>query len=627
MAAARVCRQDFPRGFLPSSALTHAAVTTQAEKRQSLWDDYAAAQSADAHYQAWLALQCAGIPGVVRGVLVLGAPDTGPFSPASVWPADQAPSPLLAQIADRTIEERRAQIVQGTPFCVVTSPVVVDGHMHGLVAVETSLQHESELHAVLDLLRWGSAGVESILRNQQSLQEQSTRERLIATLDLVASVLVEEGFEPAAQALATDLAIRLDCDRVSIGFVRDKHTRVVAVSHSAEFGERMNLIRAIGTAMDEALDQKSIMVLPPREGEALVTRDHAALARQYGSDSVLTVPFSVGGLTAGAFTFERPQERPFEPDTVELCQAVVALGSRILEAKRLNDRMLPSRVKDAAREALLKFTGPRHFGRKLAACLLMFGVVFFSFATGDYRVGAKAFLEGSVRRVLVAPFDGYVASASHRAGDVVRAGTVLATLDDRELKLEYYKWASQRAQYSKQYQDASAQHDRAQSNITLAQVQQAEAQMNLLAEQLTRTQIAAPFEGLVVSGDLSQSLGTATKRGQVLFEVSPLNAYRVVLEVDEGEITSVVAGQKGTLLLTSIPGEAFPLTVTRVTPVAAAKEGRSYFRVEALLGSVSDRLRPGMEGVAKIEAGRRKLLWIWTHKLVDWMRLSLWSWF
>jgi multidrug efflux pump subunit AcrA (membrane-fusion protein) len=171
-----------------------------------------------------------------------------------------------------------------------------------------------------------------------------------------------------------------------------------------------------------------------------------------------------------------------------------------------------------------------------------------------------------------------------------------------------------------------AQHDRAQSSIVLAQVQQAEAQMNLLAEQLARTQISAPFAGLVVSGDLHQSLGTSVKRGQVLFEVSPLNAYRVVLEVDEGEITHIVAGQKGSLLLTSIPGEVFPFTVNHLTPIAVAREGRSYFRVEALLGRMSERLRPGMEGVAKVEVGPRKLIWIVSHKLIDWMRLTLWSW-
>ena len=388
----------------------------------------------------------------------------------------------------------------------------------------------------------------------------------------------------------------------------------------------MNLIRAIGMAMDESLDQKSIIVLPPREGEVLVIRDHAALARQYGSDSVLTIPFTVGEATRGAFTFERPAGREFDAESVELCQAVVALCSRILEARRLNDRLFVSRIGDALRAELVKFTGPRHFGRKLSALVLMLAVVFFSFADGQYRVGATATLEGSVRRVLVAPFDAYVATGPRRAGDVVTEGTVLATLDDRDLRLEYYKWASQRAQYGKQYEEAVAQRDRAQGSIVLAQVQQAEAQMNLLAEQLGRTQITAPFDGLVVSGDQSQSLGTAVKRGQVLFEVAPLNEYRVILEVDEREVTAIKAGQTGSLVLASLPGEVFELTVTRLTPVAVSHDGKTYFRVEALLGRISERLRPGMEGVAKVEAGRRTLIWIGTHKLVDWLRLTLWSW-
>lgn len=596
------------------------------EEADFLWQAYAGATTPEAAGSAWLALQCSMIDGAARGVLVLGAPDTGPYLPVSVWPPGQTASPLMAEVAGNALTQRRSVIVKKRPRSVVASPILVDGHLHGIVAVESSTQHEGRLQQQVQQLRWGAGNLEVMLRNEQSLEEQRTRERLIATLDMVASALAEDGFEAAAQALATDLAIRLDCDRVSIGFLRERNTHVVAVSHSAEFGERMNLIRAIGTAMDEALDQKSIMLLPARDDETLVTRDHAALARQFGCDSVLTVPFAVGELTAGAFTFERPGNRPFDPDTVELCQAVVALGCRILEARRLNERLLVGRIKDAAEAELRKFIGPRHFGRKLAASVLMLMAIFFSFASGEHRVAANATLEGAVRRVLVAPFDGYVATATHRAGDVVAAGTVLATLDDRDLRLEYYKWTSQRSQYGKQYQETVAQHDRAQSNITLSQVQQADAQMNLLAEQLSRTQITAPFAGIVVSGDLHQSLGSAVRRGQVLFEVAPLNAYRVILEVDESDITAIKADQAGALSLTSIPGEVFPLTVTHVTPVAVSREGRSYFRVEALLAHTSDRLRPGMEGVAKVETGRSRLIWIWTHKFVDWLRLTLWTW-
>jgi hypothetical protein len=44
-------------------------------------------------------------------------------------------------------------------------------------------------------------------------------------------------------------------------------------------------------------------------------------------------------------------------------------------------------------------------------------------------------------------------------------------------------------------------------------------------------------------------------------------------------------------------------------------QGRNFFRVEASATGDIAKLRPGMEGVGKIDVDRRKLLWIWTHKL------------
>ena len=446
-------------------------------------------------------------------------------------------------------------------------------------------------------------------------------------LNAVSATLAEERSDAAADAIATDLATRLECDRVSIGFRRQERTEVVAISHSSNFGERMNLIAAIAAAMDEAIDQNTTLCLPQGEAGALVTRDHAALARQHGSGSVLTVPFVVGGKSGGAFTFERAADLPFDRATIELCQGVVALCSRILALKRAEERPLPLRLKDRWREEMEHLLGERHFGRKLAALLVVAVPLFAVFAQGTYRVGSVAQLEGAVRRVVVAPYDGYLDTAQHRAGDIVAAGTVLATFDTRDLKLEYLKAAGLNEQYSRQAEDALAQHDRAGAGIFQAQAQQARADMDLRADQLARARIVAPFAGIVVSGDFSQSLGSVVKRGQSLFEVSPLNAYRVILEIEEGEIDGVHAGQRGSLVLASLPGESFPLTVTLVTPVTTSREGHSFFRVEATLNQLSPDLRPGMEGVGKIEIGQRHLVWIWTHRLVNWLRIAVWSWF
>ena len=620
-----------------SASIASVPATDSQAEQQALWNQLATAADVDTTSVAdendqfnttWLALQCSLISDAepAQAVLVLGPPNTGPFLPAAFWPRGRAATELLAEVADSALQGRQAAVLLRDDRCAVAYPVLIAGHLHGLVAVELPRRTDNAIQALIRQLQWGVQVLEAHLLRQQSSREQATRERLMATLDLVASAMTEQKFSAAAHALVTDLAIRLDCDRVAIGFRKDDHTRVDAVSHSAQIGKRMNLIRSIGSAMDEAIDQKSMIQIPVEGEQVLVTRDHVALARQHGSDCILTVPFVTTGLIGGAFTFERSGEKTFAPSEVELCQAVVALCSRILEEKRLNDRLLVSRLKDLARDQVMKMIGPRHFGRKLAAGLLMFAVVFFTFASTSYRVGANAALEGAVRRVLVAPYDGYVESSQHRAGDVIKAGTVLASLDQRDLQLEYLRWASQSEQYGNQYQEALAKSDRVQVNVSLAQIQQAKAQMELLAEQLTRANIAAPFDGMVVSGDLSQSLGSAVKRGQTLFEVAPLSAYRVILEVDESDIAGVKQGQTGTLMLTSLPGEVFPITISHLTPVTTSREGRSFFRVEATVEKPTARLRPGMEGIGKIEVGDRKLIWQWTHRFVDWLRLLLWSW-
>ena len=171
-----------------------------------------------------------------------------------------------------------------------------------------------------------------------------------------------------------------------------------------------------------------------------------------------------------------------------------------------------------------------------------------------------------------------------------------------------------------------AARDVAAMNVLTKKVQQADAQIELLDEEISRTRIAAPFDGLVVSGDLSQALGAPVEAGQVLFQVAPLDSYRVVLKVDESDIRQIAVGQTGELVLTALPHETLPIKVSKVTPVSVSEEGRNYFEVEAQLAQAKSRLRPGMEGFGKIDVDRRRLIWIWTHRLVDWVRLRVWSW-
>ena len=156
-------------------------------------------------------------------------------------------------------------------------------------------------------------------------------------------------------------------------------------------------------------------------------------------------------------------------------------------------------------------------------------------------------------------------------------------------------------------------------------MQQAQAQRALAEDKLAKAELTAPFDALVVSGDLSQHIGSPVEQGKVLFELAPLDLYRVILKVDERDIRAVVVGQSGSLVLSGLTEERLPFKVKNIS-VPEASDGRNVFRVEAELEQSRLALRPGMQGVAKIDVGQRSLLWIWTHPAWNWLALQIWKW-
>jgi RND family efflux transporter MFP subunit len=341
---------------------------------------------------------------------------------------------------------------------------------------------------------------------------------------------------------------------------------------------------------------------------------------------VCSVPLVQDGHSIGVLTLERVAGEAFDAPALEVCTTVGLLLGPILGLKRENERSAWQRLREAAAGGARALFGPRHPGAKLLAALAAIAVVLLSVVSSEYRVSAKTVIEGEVQRAAVAPFEGYIAASPLRAGDRVAKGQLIAQLDERDLRLERARLESERDQLLGKHRQALAALDRASMAMVAAQIAQAEAQLSLVEDKLARAAIVAPFDGMIVSGDLSQLLGTPVEQGKVLFQVAPLDAYRVILQVDERDIGQVHLGQSGELALSGMPGERLRFTVKQITPLSTSEDGRNYFRVEAQLADASARLRPGMEGVGKIAAGPRKLVWIWTHPLLDWLRLAAWKW-
>ena len=445
--------------------------------------------------------------------------------------------------------------------------------------------------------------------------------------DLIGLLLEQDSFNAACNALASELAFRMECDPVAIGFIEKRHMKLKALSHSAQFGERMSFVRQIEAAMDEAVDQDVVVLFPlPTDWEYRVTRAHADLVEEHKTGTVLTLPLQAGGDATGAISLQRGYGEAFSKDEVELLDSAVSVLGPILNLQRREDYSLWRKIRDAARVQAVRLFGPHYLGRKLATASALLLVLLFTFVTGEYRVTSPAVVEGLVQRAIVAPFDGYIKGQYARAGEVVKKGQLIATLDDQDLALERIRWSTKSRQNMAEYDQALARRERASANIIRAELEQAEAQVQLLDQQLARTRIQAPFAGLLVTGDLSQKVGAAVRRGEELFRIAPLKDHRVILKVDEGDVMDMRVGETGTLRLSALPDRVLAYEVTLITSIAEQEEGRNFFRVEALLRDEVAELRPGMEGIAKTRVDDRLVIRIWCEKLVDWLRMFLWTW-
>ena len=443
------------------------------------------------------------------------------------------------------------------------------------------------------------------------------------SLALLAEVLDSKQFVAAASTIVTELATALGCQRVSLGTCVGDRVELAAISNNAEFKGNSNVAVALADAMAEACRQETALVFPVRDSRFMV-RAHAELARVCDHPAILTIPLACDK-TIGALLLERTGGEAFDEATTEFAKQVAQLLAPVLNLKINAERPLRQRLRTSIMGALSRVFEPRHLIAKATALALIALVTLTVLVDGTARVTSAATLEPSETHAVVAPVRGFIEVAHHRAGDIVTAGTRLASLDQREMRLERAKWESELGKLGKEYGAALAARDRTQLRVLASRQNQVHAQLGLMDTLIERAHLVAPVDGVVVYGDLSEAYGSPVERGELLFEIAPLDEYRVILNVDERDVAHLERGQTGRLLLAGKPDEPIGFVVKRIMPVSHPEDGVNAFRVEAELEADPKWVRPGMVGAAKVDIGHRSLAWIYTHRLIDSIRLRWWK--
>ncbi|MGA9068912.1 MAG: efflux RND transporter periplasmic adaptor subunit [Terracidiphilus sp.] len=147
--------------------------------------------------------------------------------------------------------------------------------------------------------------------------------------------------------------------------------------------------------------------------------------------------------------------------------------------------------------------------------------------------------------------------------------------------------------------------DTARLKQARAQVQQAQAGLKQLEEQLSYTTIVAPMDGVILSrdveiGDAVSSILVLGSTATLVMTEGDINEVYVQGKVDEADIAHVYMAQPARIKVESFRDRVFNGKVTKIAPLGVEKDNVTTFEVRVSIDNPGGELKANMTANAEI---------------------------
>jgi multidrug resistance efflux pump len=232
-------------------------------------------------------------------------------------------------------------------------------------------------------------------------------------------------------------------------------------------------------------------------------------------------------------------------------------------------------------------------------------------------------VEPAARRFVSSPINGRVLQAPVRPGEEVKAGQSIGQMDDEQLRWELGT-AEAELQAASKHQESALAHQEG-GKVRLAQIEHQKVALRIkeIQSQLAQLELQSPIDGIVLQGDWYRSEGAAVVRGDVLFEIAPLDRMTVQTHLTTEDLSEIQVGDKVTIRFDNAFGQCWQGNLSRIDPRAEVIDDQVRFVAEFDVENHDGRLRPGMKGSARIETGTKSLGWLLFHRSYVWLMKTI----
>ena len=589
-------------------------------------------------------------------------------------PAHQQPEPSSLQAQLQQIHAAPERVsANKTPYAFLQVPLNLNEQVLGVLQVwlqpYVTAQNYNEFITFLGSL---AAYVEQHFQSRRLgtlvLETQRLQHLLKFTNDLAGSL---EPLEVARLAANYGRDI-IGCDRCSLLSLHGDRWRVLAISGQESVERKSAMVKGMAAfvgahARNELvlLSKKDLLARaegPPETGgngangeataSALSTRrtdeidlayfqlSHlvsAAVAPLLGHDKELIGAYFAESTVEGFF--EGASGAKETPPTTRLTEWLANHTARSLQAaedyKSLPFLPVARRIRDT--RLILSGRKRNRFLLKLAVLsAIVLGTALYPKMD---RVDGNCTLLPMQRATIVPEIPGRVDKVRVREGDRVAKGDEIAQLDTRRLETvleENRQELLQRRADAERYRGLG---DEASAQVAFLQANVAEQREKKLLADIAAATLRTPIAGVVVTKGLELRASEFIEAGTNFAEVASLDAWELQVEISEKEIGRLQAaiprndtgsGEEVKFILYSQSASrlnAWLKSYDQISATAFPRDTENVFIITlpniAIPAAIQPAMRPGLTGRAKIDLGRRPLIWVFGRNIWRWFQLRL----
>jgi transcriptional regulator with GAF, ATPase, and Fis domain len=546
--------------------------------------------------------------------------------------SDNGEPVLISDPEDPRLKKRNVGVEGGTIFSLLAAPLMDRESLVGVVEVCNRLDglpfDEDDQFLLTNVCETAS----NALHNASLLQAERKVEILETLVKVSREITSTLDIGRVLQAIVNDTQAVLSYDRAAIALEERGSLHLKAVSGLPQINTSDPTIKLLKQMLEWAsLSNEEIHVT--QHGETIDVSREASRTKfsEYfeatHARAFYALPLDDDQGSLGILSFESRDpdfmtRAHFEIVRVLAAQATVALRNASLY-RDVPFISLLEPVLEKKRRFLALEKSRRALIVAGAAAVALF-LVFFPI---PMRLSGDATVAPVRRAQVMSSMDGIVKAVYVREGDHVHPGTVLAELEDWDLRAAL---AAANAKYQTALSEmnrALAANDGTEAGIQRVQTEYWAAELKRAQERLQRTQLRSPLEGVVSTPHIENFVGRHLSPADSFLEVIDSTQSSVDLAIDELDAVLLQPGRRAMVKLDAFPTRSFPGEVSIVSPISSLEADQKVYYARILISDRDLLTRAGMHGRGKVMAGWRPVGYVLFRRPAMWIYSKLWSWF